>query len=85
MFLDNVTVILLITPIIIRICEVADLNPIPILIIVIMSCNICGVGTPMGDPPNIMIISNAYLLEKVDHYLKHWKVTILLIVSYNRV
>lgn len=65
MFLDNVTTILLITPIIIRICEVADLNPTPILIIVIMSCNMAGVGTPMGDPPNIMIISNKYLLEKV--------------------
>lgn len=66
MFLDNVTTILLLTPIIIRICEVADLNPPPVIIIVIMSCNIAGAGTPMGDPPNIMILSNEYLVKKVD-------------------
>lgn len=66
MILDNVTCVLLLTPIIIRISEVIDLNPNPILIIVMMSCNIAGVGTPMGDPPNIMIISNKYLLNHVE-------------------
>lgn len=65
MFLDNVTTVLLMTPIIIRICEVSELNPTPVLIIVIMSCNIAGTATPMGDPPNIMIISNEYLIEHV--------------------
>lgn len=65
MFLDCVTTILLITPVIIRICEVAALNPVPILIIMIICCNISGIGTPVGDPPNIMIISNSYIASHV--------------------
>lgn len=61
MFLDNVTTILLMTPVIIRICEVVQLNPIQVLTVILIFCNIGGIATPVGDPPNLMIISNSYI------------------------
>ncbi|KAG5668692.1 hypothetical protein PVAND_016621 [Polypedilum vanderplanki] len=60
-FLDNVTTILLMTPVTIRLCEVMELNPVPILMITVIYSNIGGTATPVGDPPNVIIISNSYI------------------------
>lgn len=68
MCLDNVTTILLITPVIIRICEVSHIKPQTVLLIVIMASNLAGTGSPVGDPPNIMIVSNQYLIEHVNTF-----------------
>lgn len=65
MILDCVTTILLITPVVIRLCEVTSLEPVRILMIMVVFCNIAGVVTPMGDPPNIMIVSNQYFVNNV--------------------
>ncbi|RAH16618.1 MAG: hypothetical protein CMB56_000815 [Methanobacteriota archaeon] len=54
-FLDNVTTMLLLTPVTIQIAKVLDLNPIPILISEVIFSNIGGAATMIGDPPNIMI------------------------------
>ncbi|MFW6141862.1 MAG: ArsB/NhaD family transporter [Candidatus Saliniplasma sp.] len=56
-FLDNVTTILLIAPITITIAKEMDINPIPFLIAGIMSANIGGTATLIGDPPNVIISS----------------------------
>lgn len=58
-FLDNVTTVLLITPIVIYICNVLDVNPIPYLIVEALASNVGGTATLIGDPPNIMIASKA--------------------------
>ena len=54
-FLDNVTTMLLLTPVTIQIAKVLDLKPIPILISEVLFSNIGGAATMIGDPPNIMI------------------------------
>ncbi len=54
-FIDNVTTVLLITPIIISIARILHINPTPFLITEILVCNIGGAATLVGDPPNIMI------------------------------
>lgn len=53
--LDNVTTILLVVPVTLVICDTLKLNPIPFIIAEIMSSNIGGASTLIGDPPNIMI------------------------------
>ncbi len=59
-FIDNVTTVLLITPIIIYICEELKVDVIPYLISTALSSNIGGTATLIGDPPNIMIASKAH-------------------------
>ena len=54
-FLDNVTTVLLLTPVTIQLAKVLDLQPIPILIAEVLFSNIGGAATMIGDPPNIMI------------------------------
>ena len=54
-FLDNVTTMLLLTPVTIQLAKVLDLKPIPILISEVLFSNIGGAATMIGDPPNIMI------------------------------
>jgi Na+/H+ antiporter NhaD/arsenite permease-like protein len=60
-FLDNVTTVLLLTPMVLTIARLMKLNPIPFLIAEIFASNIGGMATLIGDPPNIMIASAAGL------------------------
>ncbi|XP_049883695.1 P protein-like isoform X2 [Pectinophora gossypiella] len=62
-FLDNVTTVLLMTPVTIRLCEVMDLDPIPILMSMVLFSNIGGTATPVGDPPNVIIASNKAVIQ----------------------
>ncbi len=54
-FLDNVTTVILIMPITFSIARKLDINPIPFLLTEIVSSNIGGTATLIGDPPNIII------------------------------
>ncbi|MDO4870188.1 MAG: ArsB/NhaD family transporter [Bacillota bacterium] len=58
-FLDNVTTVLLIGPMTFSICKTLELNPIPYLMTQIISSNVGGTATLIGDPPNIMLGSAA--------------------------
>ena len=58
-FLDNVTTVLLIGPMTFSICKTLELNPVPYLLTQIISSNLGGTSTLIGDPPNIMIGSAA--------------------------
>lgn len=60
-FLDNVTTVLLLTPMLLYITKLMDLNPVPFLLAEIISSNVGGAATLIGDPPNIMIASSAGL------------------------
>lgn len=64
-FLDNVTTILLMTPVTIRLCEVMGLNPVPILMTMVIYSNVGGTLTPVGDPPNVIISSNEHIADSV--------------------
>jgi Na+/H+ antiporter NhaD/arsenite permease-like protein len=59
--LDNVTTVLLIGPMTLMICRELKLNPIPFFVTQIIASNIGGTATLIGDPPNIMIGSQANL------------------------
>jgi Na+/H+ antiporter NhaD/arsenite permease-like protein len=59
--LDNVTTVLILTPVIILISVELGLNPVPFIISCAMASNIGGMATLIGDPPNIMIGSAAGL------------------------
>ena len=54
-FLDNVTTMLLLTPVTIQLAKVLDLKPIPLLISEVIFSNVGGAATMIGDPPNIII------------------------------
>ncbi len=60
-FLDNVTTVLLLTPMLIYITRQMDVNPVPFLLAEVFASNIGGTATLIGDPPNIMIGSAAGL------------------------
>lgn len=60
-FLDNVTTVILIMPITFIIAKELDIDPIPLLITEILTSNIGGTATLIGDPPNIIIGSAAGL------------------------
>lgn len=65
-FLDNVTTVLLVVPVTFSIVDALGLNPVPFLIAEIMSSNIGGTATLIGDPPNIMIGSAVPALGFLD-------------------
>ncbi len=58
-FLDNVTTVVIMSPIIIKIAESLEINPIPFLISEILFSNIGGTATLIGDPPNLIIGTEA--------------------------
>ena len=60
-FLDNVTTMLLLTPVTIEIAVSLGITPLALLIPEILASNIGGTATLIGDPPNIMIGSYAGL------------------------
>lgn len=59
--LDNVTTVLLMTPVLLLITRELNVKPYPYLFTSILSANIGGTATLIGDPPNIMIGSAANL------------------------
>ena len=54
-FLDNLTTILLIVPVTFLLADALDIDPIPLVVIEVISSNIGGTATLIGDPPNIII------------------------------
>lgn len=60
-FLDNVTTVVLMTPITLSVARRLGVSPTPYLIAQILASNIGGTATLIGDPPNIMIGSAAGL------------------------
>ena len=58
-FLDNVSTMLLLGPVIISLCKAIDMDPRPMLIPMALFGNIGGTSTMIGDPPNL-IIGNAF-------------------------
>lgn len=60
-FLDNVTTVLIFSPIIILVARMTGISPFPFLVGEIIASNLGGTATLIGDPPNIIIGSAANL------------------------
>jgi Na+/H+ antiporter NhaD/arsenite permease-like protein len=60
-FLDNVTTVLLVVPVTLAICRALEVPAYPYLFAEIFASNIGGTATLIGDPPNILIGSQAGL------------------------
>ncbi len=58
-FLDNVTTMLLMTPITVQIALALEGNPLTLLVPQVMASNVAGISTLIGEPPNILIGSYA--------------------------
>lgn len=59
--LDNVTTVLLVTPVTLSVCQRLRIDPMPHLIALILAANVGGLSTLIADPPNIIIASRAGL------------------------
>ena len=82
-FLDNVTTVLLMTPVTIRLCEVMEINPVPILTAMVVYSNIGGAMTPIGDPPNVIIASNRDVINNgIDFstFTMHMSIGVILVI-----
>jgi Na+/H+ antiporter NhaD/arsenite permease-like protein len=78
--LDNVTTVLLVTPVMLQVCARLGLSPVPYLMTVIFAANIGGMATLIGDPPNIIIASRGGLTFN-DFLVHSLPITIVLIVG----
>ncbi len=85
-FLDNVTTMLLLTPVSIEIAVSLGISPIALLIPEILASNIGGTATLIGDPPNIMIGSYAGLtfMDFVVNLAPVCVVTMLVLFVYTK-
>ncbi|MEJ2715963.1 MAG: ArsB/NhaD family transporter, partial [Deltaproteobacteria bacterium] len=79
-FLDNVTTMLLLTPVTIEIALVLGVSPFAFLLPEIMASNFGGTATLIGDPPNIMIGSYAGLTFN-DFVIKLTPIVIIAMVA----
>jgi len=57
--IDNVTAIIIIAPVTLRICNRMEINPIPPLLAEAILSDTGGVASMVGDPPNVMIAAEA--------------------------
>jgi len=85
MFLDNVTTVVLVAPITILICEILGITATPFLISEALLSNIGGAATLVGDPPNVLIGSEAglsfndFLVNSFPIVVCCWVVSLVLI------
>jgi Na+/H+ antiporter NhaD/arsenite permease-like protein len=76
--LDNVTTVLLIAPVTLLVCDRLAINPVPFLIAEVLSSNIGGASTLVGDPPNIIIASRGGL--SFNDFLIHMAPIVLIVL-----
>lgn len=86
-FLDNVTTMLLLTPVSIEIALSLGISPIALLIPLILASNVGGTTTLIGDPPNIMIGSYAGLtfMQFVKNLTPVCIVSMLVLFFYSKI
>jgi Na+/H+ antiporter NhaD/arsenite permease-like protein len=80
-FLDNLTAILMVVPITISLAEILRVSPIPLIMVEILSSNIGGTATLIGDPPNIMIGSAVEQIGFLDFIVALAPISILVLLA----
>lgn len=85
-FLDNVTTMLLYTPVLIEIALALKISPLSLLIPGVMASNVGGTATLIGDPPNIMIGSYTGLtfMQFVNNLTIVCLIAMIALVIYNK-
>lgn len=78
--LDNVTTVMLITPVTLLITQALRVSPYPYLFSTIFASNIGGTATLIGDPPNIMI-GSAARLSFMDFLLNLTPIAVLVLLA----
>lgn len=78
-FLDNVTTVILIAPITILITQILEIPAAPFLIFEALFSNIGGAATLVGDPPNVLIGSQAHI--PFNDFLIHLGPVVLVIMA----
>jgi Na+/H+ antiporter NhaD/arsenite permease-like protein len=87
LLLDNVTTVVIFGPLIILIAKAQKINPIPYLLAAALLSDTGGVGTLVGDPPNIMIGSaagidfNSFLIRMGPPVFGAW-LTVLILLKF---
>jgi Na+/H+ antiporter NhaD/arsenite permease-like protein len=79
--LDNVTTVVLLTPVTLSIARTLGVSPFPYLISQIFASNIGGTATLIGDPPNILIGSAAGL-DFADFLVNLTPVVLVIMVAF---
>ena len=64
--IDNVTAIIIIAPVTLRICNKLEINPVPPLMAEAILSDTGGVASMVGDPPNVMIAAAASDYQEFD-------------------
>jgi len=82
-FLDNLTAILLVVPVTLRLAELLRLPAVPLVLVEVFASNIGGTATLIGDPPNIMIGTHVEELSFIDFIVVLGPISalVLLVVS----
>jgi Na+/H+ antiporter NhaD/arsenite permease-like protein len=85
LLLDNVTTVVIFGPLIILIARAQKISPIPYLLAAALLSDTGGVGTLVGDPPNIMIGSaagidfNTFLIRMGPPVIAAWMAVLILL------
>ena len=79
-FLDNLTAILLVVPVTLRVADMLRLPAVPLVLIEVFASNIGGTATLIGDPPNIMIGTHVEQLSFVDFIVVLGPISALVLV-----
>ncbi|MBU1084030.1 MAG: ArsB/NhaD family transporter [Candidatus Omnitrophota bacterium] len=79
-FLDNVTTIIMLVPVTILIMQLLEISPVPFVIMEAIVSNIGGTATLIGDPPNIIIGSQAGL--SFNSFLYHLGPAVLIVFAF---
>jgi len=79
--LDNVTTVVLLTPVTLSIARTLRVSPMPYLLSQILASNIGGTATLIGDPPNILIGSAAGL-DFADFVFNLGPVVLVIMVAF---
>jgi Na+/H+ antiporter NhaD/arsenite permease-like protein len=80
-FLDNVTTVVLIAPVTIFVAGALGVSAVPFLISEALASNVGGAATLIGDPPNILIASQANL-DFVSFVVNMGPVILLILAAY---
>jgi len=81
-FLDNVTTVLLMVPVTLSITRQLKIHPFPFLLFQIITSNVGGTATLIGDPPNIMIGSAVKELSFMDFIVNLAPVVVVIMIVY---
>ena len=83
LLLDNVTTVIVFGPLILIICQILHISPLPYLMGVALLSDTGGVATLVGDPPNLMIGSaagidfNTFFIHMIGPVTAAWMATLI--------